>query len=122
MGASSSKTVVETKVVNEITKEALSKQVSSMAQQTVAVQNMNLSGIDAKCAFEATQNFKGEMRAVQRIEADEAMNMMNSIVDKIGDQVKQESSRKTGSRDLWFRFEDVRDEKVHQKQNQSEVE
>ena len=55
MGASSSKTVVETKVVNEITKEALSKQVSSMAQQVVAVQNMNLSGIDAKCAFEATQ-------------------------------------------------------------------
>jgi hypothetical protein len=96
MGASSSKTVVETKVVNEITKEALSKQVSSMAQQTVAVQNMNLSGIDAKCAFEATQNFKGEMKAVQRIEAEDAMNMMNEIVDKIGDQVKQESSRKTG--------------------------
>jgi hypothetical protein len=96
MGASSSKTVVETKVVNEITKEALSKQVSSMAQQVVAVQNMNLSGIDAKCAFEATQNFKGEMKAVQNIEAEDAMNMMNTIVDKIGEQVKQESKRKTG--------------------------
>ena len=36
------------------------------------------------------------MKAVQRIEAEDAMNMMNEIVDKIGDQVKQESSRKTG--------------------------
>ncbi len=96
MGASSSKTVVETKVVNEITKEALSKQVSSMAQQVVAVQNMNLSGIDAKCAFEATQNFKGEMKAVQQMSQEDAANMMNTIVDKIGEQVKQESSRKTG--------------------------
>jgi hypothetical protein len=96
MGASSSKTVVETKVVNEITKEALSKQVSSMAQQVVAVQNMNLSGIDAKCAFEATQNFKGEMKAVQQMSQEDAANMMNTIVDRIGEQVKQESSRKTG--------------------------
>ena len=96
MGASSSKTVVETKVVNEITKEALSKQVSSMAQQVVAVQNMNLSGIDAKCAFEATQNFKGDMKAVQQMSQEDAANMMNEIVDRIGDQVKQESSRKTG--------------------------
>ena len=96
MGASSSKTVVETKVVNEITKEALSKQVSSMAQQTVAVQNMNLSGIDAKCAFEATQNFKGDMKAVQQMSQEDAANMMNEIVDNIADVVKQESSRKTG--------------------------
>ena len=96
MGASSSKTVVETKVVNEITKEALSKQVSSMAQQVVAVQNMNLSGIDAKCAFEATQNFKGDMKAVQQMSQEDAANMMNEIVDNIADVVKQESSRKTG--------------------------
>lgn len=96
MGASSSKTVVETKVVNEITKEALSKQVSSMAQQVVAVQNMNLSGIDAKCAFEATQNFKGDMKAVQQMSQEDAANMMNEIVDSIADVVKQESSRKTG--------------------------
>ena len=96
MGASKSKVVVETNVVNESVFNAISKSENAVAASVITVQDMKVSGVTAYCNLDVSQKINADIKVLQKFDEKSTQDLLDKILNDVEDKVKQETKQKTG--------------------------
>ena len=68
MGASKSKMVVETNIVNDTVFNALSKSENAVSATVITVQDMSVSGVKAYCNLDVSQKINADIKVLQQFD------------------------------------------------------
>lgn len=96
MGASKSKLVVETNVVNESTFNAISKSTNAVSASVLAVQNMQIRGVKAYCNLDVSQKINADIKVLQKFDEKSTQDLLNKVINDIEQKAKDETQQKTG--------------------------
>jgi hypothetical protein len=96
MGASKSKTVVETNVVNESTFNALSKSENAVAASVITVQDMQIKGVKAYCNLDVSQKINADIKVLQKFDEKSTQDLLNKIMNDVEQKAKDSVKQKTG--------------------------
>lgn len=96
MGASKSKVVVESNIVNESVFNSLSKSENAVSATVLTVQDMKVSGVTAYCNLDISQKINADIKVLQKFDDRSTTNLMNQILNDLEDKVKNETKQKTG--------------------------
>jgi hypothetical protein len=96
MGASKSKVVVETNVVNESVFNAISKSENAVSASVITVQNMTVSGVTAYCNLDVSQKINADIKVLQKFDEKSTQDLLDKVLNDLEDKVKQETKQKTG--------------------------
>ena len=96
MGASKSKVVVETNVVNESVFNAISKSENAVSASVITVQNMTVSGVTAYCNLDVSQKINADIKVLQKFDEKSTQDLLYKVLNDLEDKVKQETKQKTG--------------------------
>ena len=96
MGASKSKVVVETNVVNESVFNAISKSENAVSAKVITVQDMTVSGVTAYCNLDVSQKINADIKVLQKFDEKSTQDLLDKVLNDLEDKVKQETKQKTG--------------------------
>jgi hypothetical protein len=96
MGASKSKMVVETNVVNDTVFNALSKSENAVAASVLTVQNMSVSGVKAYCNLDISQKINADIKVLQKFDEKSTQDLLTKIMADVEKQAKDATKQKTG--------------------------
>lgn len=96
MGASKSKMVVETNIVNESVFNALSKSENAVSATVITVQDMSVSGVKAYCNLDVSQKINANIKVLQKFDEKSTQDLLNKIISDIEKKAKDETKQKTG--------------------------
>ena len=96
MGASKSKVVVETNVVNESVFNAISKSENAVSASVITVQDMTVSGVTAYCNLDVSQKINADIKVLQKFDEKSTQDLLDKVLNDLEDKVKQETKQKTG--------------------------
>ena len=96
MGASKSKMVVETNIVNESVFNAISRSENAVSASVLTVQNMSVSGVTAYCNLDISQKINADIKVLQKFDEKSTTNLLNKIMNDIEKKAKNETKQKTG--------------------------
>ena len=96
MGASKSKMVVETNVVNESTFNALSKSENAVAASVLTVQDMQIKGVKAYCNLDVSQKINADIKVLQKFDEKSTQDLLNKVMADVEKQAKDSVKQKTG--------------------------
>ena len=96
MGASKSKMVVETNVVNDTVFNALSKSENAVSASVITVQDMAVRGVTAYCNLDVSQKINADIKVLQKFDEKSSQNLLNKILADIEKQAKDAVKQKTG--------------------------
>ena len=96
MGASKSKMVVETNVVNESTFNALSKSEKAVAASVLTVQDMQIKGVKAYCNLDVSQKINADIKVLQKFDEKSTQDLLNKVMADVEKQAKDSVKQKTG--------------------------
>jgi hypothetical protein len=96
MGASKSKTVVETNVVNESTFNAVSKSENAVSASVITVQNMTVSGVTAYCNLDVSQKINADIKVLQKFDEKSTQDLLTKIMNDVEQKAKDSVKQKTG--------------------------
>jgi len=96
MGASKSKMVVETNVVNDTVFNALSKSENAVAASVLTVQNMSVSGVKAYCNLDVSQKINADIKVLQKFDEKSTQDLLTKIMADVEKQAKDATQQKTG--------------------------
>jgi hypothetical protein len=96
MGASKSKTVVETNVVNESTFNALSKSENAVAASVITVQDMQIKGVKAYCNLDVSQKINADIKVLQKFDEKSTQDLLNKIMNDVEQKAKDSVKQKSG--------------------------
>jgi len=96
MGASKSKTVVETNVVNESTFNALSKSENAVAASVITVQDMQIKGVKAYCNLDVSQKINADIKVLQKFDEKSTQDLLNKVMNDVEQKAKDSVKQKTG--------------------------
>lgn len=96
MGASKSKMVVETNVVNDTVFNALSKSENAVSASVITVQDMAVRGVTAYCNLDVSQKINADIKVLQKFDEKSSQNLLNKILADVEKQAKDAVKQKTG--------------------------
>jgi hypothetical protein len=96
MGASKSKMVVETNIVNESVFNAVSRSENAVSASVLTVQNMSVSGVTAYCNLDISQKINADIKVLQKFDEKSTTDLLNKIMNDIEKKAKNETKQKTG--------------------------
>jgi DNA-binding protein YbaB len=96
MGASKSKTVVETNVVNESTFNAVSKSENAVSASVITVQNMAVRGVTAYCNLDVSQKINADIKVLQKFDEKSTQDLLTKIMNDVEQKAKDSVKQKTG--------------------------
>jgi uncharacterized protein (UPF0297 family) len=96
MGASKSKTVVETNVVNESTFNALSKSENAVAASVITVQDMQIKGVKAYCNLDVSQKINADIKVLQKFDEKSTQDLLNKVINDVEQKAKDSVKQKSG--------------------------
>lgn len=96
MGASKSKMVVETNIVNESVFNALSKSENAVSATVITVQDMSVSGVKAYCNLDVSQKINADIKVLQKFDEKSTQDLLNKVINDIEKKAKDETKQKTG--------------------------
>ena len=96
MGASKSKMVVETNIVNESVFNALSKSENAVSATVITVQDMSVSGVKAYCNLDVSQKINADIKVLQKFDEKSTQDLLNKVISDIEKKAKDETKQKTG--------------------------
>jgi len=96
MGASKSKVLVETNVVNKSVFNMLNKSENAVSATVINVQDMEVRGVTAYCNLDVSQKINADIKVLQKFDEKSTQNLLDSILNEVEDKVKQETKQKTG--------------------------
>lgn len=96
MGASKSKLLVETNVVNESVFNALSKSENAVSAKVLAVQDMQIRGVKAYCNLDVSQKINADIKVLQKFDEKSTQDLLNKVINDIEKKAKDETNQKTG--------------------------
>ena len=96
MGASKSKVLVETNVVNESVFNAISESENAVSASGITVQNMTVSGVTAYCNLDISQKINADIKVLQKFDEKSTQDLLDKVLNDLEDKVKQETKQKTG--------------------------
>lgn len=96
MGASKSKMVVETNVVNESTFNALSKSENAVSASVITVQDLTAKGVTAYCNLDVSQKINADIKVLQKFDEKSSQDLLNKIMADVEKQAKDAVKQKTG--------------------------
>lgn len=96
MGASKSKMVVETNIVNESVFNALSKSENAVSATVITVQDMSVSGVKAYCNLDVSQKINANIKVLQKFDEKSTQDLLNKVINDIEKKAKDETKQKTG--------------------------
>ena len=96
MGASKSKMVVETNIVNDTVFNALSKSENAVSATVITVQDMSVSGVKAYCNLDVSQKINADIKVLQQFDEKSTQDLLNKIMADVEKKTKDETKQKTG--------------------------
>jgi len=96
MGASKSKTVVETNVVNESTFNAVSKSENAVSASVITVQDMAVRGVTAYCNLDVSQKINADIKVLQKFDEKSTQDLLTKIMNDVEQKAKDSVKQKTG--------------------------
>lgn len=96
MGASKSKMVVETNIVNDTVFNALSKSENAVSATVITVQDMSVSGVKAYCNLDVSQKINADIKVLQKFDEKSTQDLLNKIMADVEKKTKDETKQKTG--------------------------
>lgn len=96
MGASKSKTVVETNITNESTFNALSKSENAVAASVITVQDMAIKGVTAYCNLDVSQKINADIKVLQKFDEKSTQDLLNKVINDVEQKAKDSVKQKTG--------------------------
>lgn len=96
MGASKSKTVVETNITNESTFNALSKSENAVAASVITVQDMAIKGVTAYCNLDVSQKINADIKVLQKFDEKSTQDLLNKVINDVEKKAKDSVKQKTG--------------------------
>tara|TARA_B000000477_G_C6095474_1_gene229666 strand:+ start:798 stop:1661 length:864 start_codon:yes stop_codon:yes gene_type:complete len=96
MGASKSKMVVETNIVNESVFNAVSRSENAVSASVLTVQNMSVSGVTAYCNLDISQKINADIKVLQKFDEKSTTDLLNKIMNDIEKKAKNDTKQKTG--------------------------
>lgn len=96
MGASKSKMVVETNIVNDTVFNALSKSENAVSATVITVQDMSVSGVKAYCNLDVSQKINADIKVLQQFDEKSTQDLLNKIMADVEKKAKDEAKQKTG--------------------------
>lgn len=96
MGASKSKMVVETNIVNDTVFNALSKSENAVSATVITVQDMSVSGVKAYCNLDVSQKINADIKVLQKFDEKSTQDLINKIMADVEKKAKDETKQKTG--------------------------
>jgi len=96
MGASKSKMVVETNIVNDTVFNALSKSENAVSASVITVQDMALKGVTAYCNLDVSQKINADIKVLQKFDEKSSQDLLTKIMADVEKQAKDAVKQKTG--------------------------
>ena len=96
MGASKSKMVVETNIVNDTVFNALSKSENAVSATVITVQDMSVSGVKAYCNLDVSQKINADIKVLQKFDEKSTQDLLTKIMADVEKQAKDATKQKTG--------------------------
>jgi hypothetical protein len=96
MGASKSKTVVETNVINASTFNAVSKSENAVSASVITVQDMAVRGVTAYCNLDVSQKINADIKVLQKFDEKSTQDLLTKIMNDVEQKAKDSVKQKTG--------------------------